>query len=179
MYYFGSSSASFRSTPLWPLRDRLLSTSSFTLSRRLIVKPLCASVVYGDPSLDIIKGTEEAKRHLQVVLDAVRGSLSPMPLMLGTEVVATGSGEFLGMDVGWQLRWQADGAFREELRGKDMTILCGASGPDFHQAWELDDAGCPRHLQLDDREVRTDSHGNSRSFSLKISSQIMPCRGKV
>ncbi len=108
---------------------------------------------------------------LGAVMDAAHAAASPFAAAASRgAVVATGTGRQLGLNVAWRLELRADGAFREETTSAEMTLTSGFSGEWEYgagaeaattavstsaptSAWEVDDAGCARAVELDDREA--------------------------
>lgn len=53
------------------------------------------------------------------------------------QAVVSGRGKHLGIAVTWSLRWTAGGAFREEIRGPQLTFAWGHDGAADSSCWEV------------------------------------------
>ncbi len=61
------------------------------------------------------------------------------------QVVCSGTGRFLGMEVAWQRRSRSDGAFLDTVSSPDFSTTWGYSGHGAgSQAWEVRRSCCPQ-----------------------------------
>jgi len=97
--------------------------------------------------------TAAGSMKLDTVLERVRGALGVGSTSLREEVVVRGTGTHLGIAVGWQLSMRPDGAFVEEIAGRQLKFRWGHDGGEHSNCWEVDDAGVPKQLELDDHEA--------------------------
>lgn len=65
-----------------------------------------------------------------------------LPLIL--QAVVSGRGQHLGIGITWSLRWRPDGAFREEIKGKELGFEWGFDGGENSSCWEVDQDGNDR-----------------------------------
>jgi hypothetical protein len=66
----------------------------------------------------------------------------PLPQM-----AVTGRGRHLGIGISWSLRWRPDGAFCEEIKGRELKGLSfrwGFDGGESSSCWEVRLVGCVR-----------------------------------
>ena len=104
------------------------------------------------PALDAADGEGViAGYRTQDVLAILRKRVCP-DLPPGTEVWSCGVGTHMSSKCAWSLRFSSEGAFREEIKSKDFTTRWGFSGAPGDACWEVDSAGVPKGLQLDDHE---------------------------
>ncbi|MEW5316892.1 MAG: hypothetical protein WDW38_008233 [Sanguina aurantia] len=71
------------------------------------------------------------------------------------EVLASGAGRHLGINVNWTLQWRAsDGAFVEKMSGKELAYSWGYSGVKAGgTCWEMDSSGVSHVTECDDHEA--------------------------
>lgn len=93
------------------------------------------------PALDI---------SLHEALDLIHASTCSVSH--GATTVVSGTGIFLGMESTWSLSVRPDGAFLQEISSVHMSSTSGYDGRASSDAWEIDSAGVPYSLCLDDHE---------------------------
>eukprot|EP00884_Botryococcus_braunii_P009735 jgi/Botrbrau1/18763/Bobra.0386s0085.2 len=86
------------------------------------------------------------------ILERIREALS-LTVPRNTEVVYSGYGWHLGTKVNWRLRCRPDGAFLEEIKGREARWSWGYDGGRYSKCWEVDASGLSRTLELDDHEA--------------------------
>lgn len=65
----------------------------------------------------------------------------PQPLPLHTlQVSVSGVGRHLGISVQWRMLWRRDGAFMEEISGKELAFKWGYDGQHSSTCWEVREA---------------------------------------
>ncbi|MEW5300335.1 MAG: hypothetical protein WDW36_003272 [Sanguina aurantia] len=71
------------------------------------------------------------------------------------EVLASGAGRHLGINVNWTLQWRAsDGAFVEKMSGKELAYSWGYGGVKAGgTCWEMDSSGVSHVTECDDHEA--------------------------
>ncbi len=65
----------------------------------------------------------------------------------------SGVGRHLGINIQWRIRWRADGAFHEEITGRELGFSWGYDGQPGSSCWEVDSSGVARSLECDDHEA--------------------------
>ncbi|KAG2450815.1 hypothetical protein HYH02_004650 [Chlamydomonas schloesseri] len=98
-------------------------------------------------------GAVPSHTSLQFVLDQLRRAQGIGQLDPNAEAVVSGRGKHLGIAVTWSLRWTAGGAFREEIRGPQLTFAWGHDGAPDSSCWEVDSSGLARYMECDDHEA--------------------------
>ena len=64
-------------------------------------------------------------------------------LLSAVQAVVSGRGQHLGIGITWSLRWRPDGAFLEEIKGRELGFEWGFDGGDNSSCWEV---GTPTYL---------------------------------
>lgn len=59
------------------------------------------------------------------------------------QAMVSGRGQHLGIGITWSLRWRPDGAFLEEIKGRELGFEWGFDGGDNSSCWEV---GTPTYL---------------------------------
>lgn len=67
--------------------------------------------------------------------------------------MVSGKGRHLGINIQWSIRWRGDGAFYEEISGKELGFKWGYDGGVHSSCWEMDSSGVARSLECDDHEA--------------------------
>ncbi|GAX78814.1 hypothetical protein CEUSTIGMA_g6251.t1 [Chlamydomonas eustigma] len=91
---------------------------------------------------------------LNEILDNLRKSLGiNNEDSRGKEAVLKGKGRHLGINVIWSLRFRPDGAFCEDIKGKELGFKWGFDGGEHSSCWEMDSSGVSRSIECDDHEA--------------------------
>lgn len=67
--------------------------------------------------------------------------------------VFSGTGSQLGLESTWRVSVASNGAFREEIKTKKFTSICGYDGRSGSLSWSGDHTGLAQSLELDDHEL--------------------------
>lgn len=53
------------------------------------------------------------------------------------QMAVAGGGRHLGINITWSIRWRPDGAFYEEINGKELCFKWGYDGGVHSSVWEV------------------------------------------
>lgn len=109
----------------------------------------------GDSPLQPAAGLQPAP----ALTDDVVAVLAKMRTALGLdtqtaprEVVITGRGRHLGINITYTSTWHTSGAFHEEYISNQFSLKWGYDGGADSASWEVDNSGSSKSLEADDHE---------------------------
>ena len=56
---------------------------------------------------------------------------------IGLQTSMSGNGRHLGINIRWSVHWRSDGAFVEEINGKELNFLWGCDSQAGSSCWEV------------------------------------------